>query len=435
MQRRICHRGTGIARAVWPGTVAIVCFGVVPSAIAADRLLPPEWTGFRGPNRDAVVPWLPKTLPDEPPIVWQVQMTKPVLGGIVATKEYVVVADRGLADQTDLWRCVCAESGRQLWQLEYVTPGEIADYGNSPRATPLIQDDRAYVLGAFGDLHCARLEDGKVLWKRNIVVEFEAKHLTWGMCVSPVIVDGRLIVSPGAKEASLAALDPDTGKTIWKTPGRPAAYATFIADTFGGRRQLVGYDATTLGGWDIASGKRLWQLVPEEEGDFNVPTPIAVDGKLLVATENNGTRLYEFSADGTIVPQPLGQNWDLRPDTTTPVLVADSVFCCFGGEIFCLGLGNDGKEPLGARWIAEDDGYLDHVSMFGSSERVMVANGKGELLLVSTRPDRYELLGRLNVFGSDCELVSHPAVVGTRMFLRDGRRLVCLELREDELQE
>jgi hypothetical protein len=36
---------------------------------------------------------------------------------------------------------------------------------------------------------------------------------------------------------------------------------------------------------------RLWRLVPAFDGDFNVPTPIAVDGKLLVSTENNGTRL------------------------------------------------------------------------------------------------------------------------------------------------
>ena len=35
-----------------------------------------------------------------------------------------------------------------------------------------------------------------------------------------------------------------------------------------------------------------------------VPTPIAVDGSVLVSTENNGTRLYHFDAAGRIIPEP-----------------------------------------------------------------------------------------------------------------------------------
>jgi len=376
------------------------------------------------------VPWLPKTLPEEPPVVWELPLARAALAGIAATSNYVVVADRSPDEQSDIWRCVDAGSGRQLWQLEYSTVGNL-DWGNSPRATPLIRNDRAYLLGAFGDLHCVRLEDGKVVWKRNIVIDFGAAQLKWGMCVSPVIVDDKLIVGPGAKDASLAALDPGTGKTIWKTPGRPAAYATFIAATFGGRRQLVGYDATTLGGWDIATGRRLWELTPENEGDFNVPSPIAVDGKLLVTSENNCTRLYGFADDGTIKPKPQAVNWDLYPDTVTPVVVAGKVFCGFGGELFCLDLGAGGKQPLEALWTQVDDAYLDHSSIIGSADRILVASSQGELLLVSTRADRYELLARLKMFGDDCELISHPALVGTRLFARDSERLICLELKQD----
>jgi outer membrane protein assembly factor BamB len=357
-------------------------------------------------------------------------MTRPALAGLAATGKYVVIADRSLNEQADIWRCVDAGSGRQLWQLEYPTVGDL-DWGNSPRATPLIRNALAYLLGAYGDLHCVRLEDGKVVWKRNIVVEFGAAQLKWGMCISPVIVDGKLIVSPGAKDASLVALDPSTGKTIWKTPGRPTAYATFIAATFGGRRQLVGYDATTLGGWDIATGQRLWELTPENEGDFNVPSPIAVDGRLLVTSENNCTRLYDFADGGTIKPQPVAVNWDLYPDTITPVVTAGKVFCGFGGELFCLDLGRNGEEPLEALWTEVDDAYLDHSSMIGTTDRILVISSQGELLLVSTRADRYELLARLKMFGDDCELISHPALVGTRLFARDGKRLLCLELKED----
>jgi outer membrane protein assembly factor BamB len=405
----------------------------VPAAesLAAESTIA-EWPGFRGPKRDAIVPWLPKSLPAQPTIVWSVPMTSPALAGIAATRKYVVVADRGLADQTDLWRCFDAETGQPLWKLEYDAQGRL-DWGNSPRATPLILGDVVYLQGGFGDLHCVGLKDGKVHWKRNIFLDFGAKPLVWGMCVSPLIVDDKLIVSPGAIDASLAALDPATGKTLWKTPGRPAAYASFIVGTFGGRRQVVGYDSTTLGGWDIATGSRLWQLVPEEEGDFNVPTPINLGGKLLVSSENNGTRLYEFADDGTIRPEPLGQNWDLRPDTATPVAIGDRLFGCFGGELFCLDLRteSDDAQPLKDLWIEEDDAYLDHVSVIGHAERILVSSCAGELLLLTTSGEEYELLGRLSIFGDDCELMSHPALVGTRIFMRDGVKLVCVELKEE----
>ena len=36
--------------------------------------------------------------------------------------------------------------------------------------------------------------------------------------------NGKLIVNPGAKDASLVALEPATGKVVWKCPGKPASY-------------------------------------------------------------------------------------------------------------------------------------------------------------------------------------------------------------------
>jgi hypothetical protein len=70
----------------------------------------------------------------------------------------------------------------------------------------------------------------------------------------------KLIVNPGGDKASLVALDRRTGRVVWAAPGEPAAYASFILGEFGGRRQIVGYDRTSVGGWDVATGERLWRL-------------------------------------------------------------------------------------------------------------------------------------------------------------------------------
>ena len=75
--------------------------------------------------------------------------------------------------------------------------------------------------------------------------------------------------------------------------------------------QVVGHDAESLAGWDAASGERLWRLVPALEDDFNVPTPVPAGGRLLVSSENNGTRLYAFDDQGKIVPEPIALNDEL----------------------------------------------------------------------------------------------------------------------------
>ena len=132
------------------------------------------------------------------------------------------------------------------------------------------------------------------------------------------MVGDSLIVNPGAPEASLVALGLYTGEVIWKTPGGPPGYGSLIVGTFGGVRQIVGYDADSLGGWDPNTGQRLWTLAPEKKGDYNVPTPVNVFGQLLVATENNGTRLYDFDSQGRILPVPVAQTRELAPAPRRP---------------------------------------------------------------------------------------------------------------------
>ena len=51
----------------------------------------------------------------------------------------------------------------------------------------------------------------------------------------------------------------------------------------GGVGQVVGYDLKSLGGWDIASGRRLWSVEIDASNGYTVPTPLDLGGRLLVA--------------------------------------------------------------------------------------------------------------------------------------------------------
>jgi hypothetical protein len=284
------------------------------------------------------------------------------------------------------------------------------------------------LLGAFGDLSCVELETGLAVRQINILDQFAGDaELVWGTCSSPLVVDGKLIVNPGGPQASVVALDPLLGDVIWQSPGDRHAYSSFIVATLGGVRQLVGYDRTSLGGWNIDTGHRLWTLKPPHDGDFNVPTPVAADGRLLVATENNPARLYAFDDAGRIVPEPVAEYDRLAPDTSSPVVVGNRGFCV-RLDMVCLDLQN-GLAPI---WIGEDKAFCDYSPLIASEDRVLAVGAGGELILVDATADEFRIVSRLKLFGDHptqrAEVLAHPALVGTRLYFRGEKQLVCVEL-------
>ncbi|REJ89085.1 MAG: hypothetical protein DWQ29_07965 [Planctomycetota bacterium] len=396
------------------------------SAVADEAIRPKRdefvWTGWRGPERDGLVPWLPAAFPDQPKIEWTLPLTGDGLAGVAATLELVIVADRDFLDTHDVWRCLDAALGLELWTVTYRAEGQL-DYGNSPRATPLIHGDFVYLQGAFGHLLCVELASGEIVWQRDLLADFDAELPIWGLCGSPLIAGGNLIVNPGGPQAFLAALDPATGETRWTTPGRTAAYASFIEADLGGRRQLVGYDKVSLGGWDVETGRRLWELKPAIPGDFNVPTPVVVEKQLLVTTENNGTRLYGFNDDGTIVPQPKARYERLAADSSTAVVIDGRVFGVWN-DLHCLSAEND-LEPL---WRSRDRVFRDYASLIAAPGRVLVTTTSGELILVDSTSADYNVVGRMPVIADDSEVHAHPALAGTRLYVRSASSILCVNL-------
>ena len=196
----------------------------------------------------------------------------------------------------------------------------------------------------------------------------------------------------------------------------------------GGRRQLIGYDSASLGGWNPATGERFWEHVPREGSDFNVTTPLIHDGQLLLATENNATRLHGFLPNGKIDPKPALANNSLAPDTCSPVIVGDRVFATAYGEMYCLNL----KDGMKTVWVAEDDMFFDHTNVIGGNGRVLAWANSGDLLLLDAAADEFKPLSRLRPFGDGkVDSMSHPAIAGNRLYLRGPSELACFKLGGD----
>ena len=349
------------------------------------------------------------------------------MAGVAATERDVLVADRDALDSQDIFRCLDADTGEERWKVHEFAKGQL-DFGNAPRATPQIAGELVFFYDAFGKLLCAGLATGEVVWKTDLAKEFKIGKLpAWGTTSSPLFVDGKLIVNPGGEKAAVAALKPETGEIIWQAQGNGAAFGSLIVGTFGGRRQIVGHDSSTLCGWDVADGKQLWRLAPPHRGDFNVPTPIAVGNRLLVCTENNGTRLYDFDPQGQILDQPIAVEPNLAPDTHTPVVSGHRLFGVWQG-LYCLDL----THPLAKLWKADDEAFNDYVTAIATDQRVLLITKHGELLLIDSTADHYRLISRSKVFDDDPGVYSHPALIGHRMYLRGSDEIVCVDLGAHE---
>ena len=79
-------------------------------------------------------------------------------------------------------------TGAGRWQFKYGTVFEDRyGYNNGPRASPVIDGDRTFTMGAEGKLHCFDLASGKVVWKRDLRAEYKVPQDFFGTASTPLV--------------------------------------------------------------------------------------------------------------------------------------------------------------------------------------------------------------------------------------------------------
>jgi len=377
-----------------------------------------SWSQWRGASGDGHATGLPAKW-SEPKRLWRHELPAQGIGGVAATDEFVVVSARDTADKSDWFEVLDAESGLTLFRLSYPSEMEL-DYGNSPRVTPILFDSCVYCLGAQGHLTCLDLETGKTLWKLHLVDDLKGKLPLWGYSVSPIVVDNQLIVQSGGLEASWVAIEPKTGKVLWRSKGRPGAYASPIAIEFQGQKQFIGYDAVSLGGWSARDGKRLWEMKPEFAKDFNVPVPVVVQDKIFVVSENNGARVYSIVP--TQQPAQGDYEWSLQLEASSDLLSSDSQSPVRVGN-WVVGVDRDlvVLDPL--HQLKEVARFADvalqkYCSLIVDEDRVWVCTGNGTQILFRIDSNGITEIGRFQPLDEAGEIFSHPAICNGVLYLR-----------------
>jgi outer membrane protein assembly factor BamB len=168
---------------------------------------------FRGPAGDGKFDetGLLKKWPDTgPELAWSV--TGLGRGYSSATVVDGAVYVTGMNDKNQGYLFAFELDGSTKWKTIYGPElGKTGPARPGTRGTPTIDGNRIFVMSSFGKVVTIETKKGKVLRTVDLLERFGAEQAKFGFAEC-VLVDGRkLICTPGGPDASLAALNKNTG--------------------------------------------------------------------------------------------------------------------------------------------------------------------------------------------------------------------------------
>ncbi len=409
-----------------------------PPRSAEPAISGPGWPQLRGPGYDARSgeTELADSWPTEgPPVLWTRKIGAGysgliVKGGCAYTQTQALTEQKVLA--------LDADTGQTIWQHRYALPYEAGGMYPGPRATPTWSNGRIYFAAPDGLVGCLDAADGQRLWSVNVSQRFDGRGTPFGYACSPVVEDGKVILPVGGPSASVVALDAETGATIWTSGSAPASYCSALPITFQGRRQIVAFLQNALSGFDLQTGRLLWEQGYSAGYDEHAAAPLYDEPYLrTMQAFRAGSRLYKLEAappapDAAV---PGCQIKLVRDDPQMSNDIASSVLV--DGFVYGFDLNTiqttRGRPSRGVfrcmdfktgqvRWSSDRPGQASIVVADG---KLLMLNDRGQVLLVRANSNHYEELASAEVFpGETCWTA--PALDLGRLYLRSPTQVTCL---------
>jgi outer membrane protein assembly factor BamB len=399
-----------------------------------------DWPQWRGPNRDAIskdTGLLKEWRPGGPRLVMQASglgtgfSSVSLANGRIFTMGDVDGAQHVIAlDQA---------TGKLLWKTRI---GGIhqADYAG-PRGTPTTDGDVLYAIGTDGDLVCLETATGKERWRRHLERDFGGRMMSgWRWSESPLVDRERVLVTPGARDAAIVALDKKTGTEIWRaavpdlgSQGRDgAAYSSIVISEGAGVKQYVQLLGKGVVGVRASDGKFLWGNNSVANGTANISTPVIKGDYVFASTGyQTGSVLLKLSRQGEGVAATevyFLDNKTFQNHHGGFVLVGDHIY---GGH------GHRAGFPIAVEFATGKVAWGGDIRSDGKgSAAVAYADGHvymryedGTVVLVEATPTGYKPKGSFTIPNVTRPSWPHPVVAGGRLYLREQDNLYVYELK------
>jgi len=444
--------------ATWRRYSVLVLVGLIatPMTLRAD-----DWPQWRGPDRLAV--WhetgIVQQLPDEFKVSWRIPIRSgysgpAVAGGRVFVTDWQENPGSRTVDGTERLVVLDERTGELLWTHQWPTSYRMLmfSYAVGPRATPTVDGDRVYVVGATGRLVCLDVQTGAVLWEKDYVVDYGTSVPTWGVASAPLVDGERLIALVGGEpDAFVVAFDKTTGEEIWRAleVRSEMGYGQPIIYEAGGAKQLIVWHPTALTSLDPTTGVVYWNEPWEVQSSVSVATPARGGDYLLVSQFYRGSLMMRLNADrpdATKLWQGTGrdglpdQTDGLHAMITTPLVVGDHVY----------GVGSYGElRGLDARtgerlWVSREmtpQARWGGASIVQHGDRVFVHNDDGDLIIAQFTPSGYVEHSRTTLLAPTTSAGygprrtfdrvvswSHPAFANRHIVQRNDQEIIRVSL-------
>jgi len=327
------------------------------ASISCGLVLAADWTNWRGPafNGSSDATGLPVDWSTTKNIAWSTDLPGPSSATPIISGRHIFVSSTAKKLKELRAICISADDGKILWSKTLGT-GRRAPQNNMATPSPVTDGKRVYFLYGTGDI--AALDfTGKILWSRKLEEAYGRFAVKFGYSSSPLLYDGKLIVpllrepararreAPGddRTESLLIALDPASGKEMWKqvrpTPAKEEAFDTYgspLPCEIGGTKSilLAGGDLITCN--DAASGKELWRFdygKKNRETRWRLIPSVTVAGDVIVLPWPRGSSgLFAITPPKTAGGKPKVA-WTIRasaPDVCTSLYYKGLLFVLDG---------------------------------------------------------------------------------------------------------
>ncbi len=426
-----------------------------------------NWPQWRGPTFNGATDekGLPANFSKTESVKWSIALPGPSAATPAIWGDRVFVSSVDTQAGTLVALCLDRKTGRELWRREVGVGLKQDDRSNFASPSPVTDGQGVWFFYGNGDLACFTV-DGAKQWSRNLQTDHGKFAFLWTFSSSPLLHEGRLILqilqrdtpvnranplgavaTDKPAESFLLALDPATGKQLWKS-ARPSdakvesreAFSTPVPFAHNGRNELLVTGGDCISGHDPVTGKELWRSASWNEQKIThwrlVPSPVAGDDVVLAcAPKNEPIFAFKGGSSGKIEiansawrSEPRGKEsatLDLTSDVPTPLFYQGKFYVVNGGKkkLLCV-------EPKTGKvlWSGDLGGKaVFEASPTAADGKIYVMNHKGEVFVAAAGGDSFKLL-HTAAMGDDTDkdLRSCVAISQGSLFIRTGAKLYCV---------
>ena len=410
-----------------------------------------DWPEWRGAGRAAV--WNETGLLDRFPdnglnVAWRVPVHAGYSGPAVARGRVYLTDGRRMTGNRMIERVLALDevTGAMLWSREWEAnySGLEITFARGPRATPTVDGNRVYVLGAMGNLLALDVEDGRVVWQKNFVDDFNATIPSWGATAAP-LVDGERIITlvGGEPDAKVVAFNKHTGAEVWRalsSDWEPGYNQPIIVEA-GRARQLMIWHPTAISSLDPASGQVFWEVPFQVDLGITVPTLVHSGSLLLATTFYNGARLLKLD-DHKPAASLVWRGDSAAPHSiiSTPIVQGDYIYGMSQGQLQCWELAT-GRQVWRTRELIPGRTTPFATAFFvRNGDRYFINTERGDLVIARLSPEGYQEISRTRLIEPTHPYArepqgtvhwSHPAYANKHVIVRNDNEILRASLAKE----